>query len=89
MLDPVMAGYVEEDGSPDELIADGFERADVEPRRFSHRSGRVQASPDAPGSVFRKGVRQGPAHAHHQQTGAEERLRPHLGRVGRTGRCLN
>ena len=30
ILDPVMAGYVEEDQSPDELIAAGFDRADVE-----------------------------------------------------------
>ncbi len=30
ILDPVMAGYVEEDRSPDELIAAGFDRADVE-----------------------------------------------------------
>ena len=30
ILDPVMAGYVEEDLSPDELIAAGFDRADVE-----------------------------------------------------------
>jgi NAD+ synthase (glutamine-hydrolysing) len=30
ILDPVMAGYVEEDQSPDELVASGFDRADVE-----------------------------------------------------------
>ena len=30
ILDPVMAGYVEEDLSPDELVAAGFDRADVE-----------------------------------------------------------
>ena len=49
VLDPVVAGYVEGDRSPDDLIAAGFDADRGGAGGRAGGPGRVQAAPDAPG----------------------------------------
>ena len=67
VLDPVLAAYVEQDRTPPEMIADGLRPGGRRPGGAPGRRGGVQAPPDAArGAHHDEGLRQGPAHAHHQ-----------------------
>ncbi len=67
VLDPVVAGYVEGDRSPDDLIAAGLRPRGRGPGGGPGRPGRVQAPADASrGQDLGQGLRQGSADAHHQ-----------------------
>ena len=95
VLDPVVAGYVEGDRSPDDLIAAGIRPRGGGTGGGPGRPGRVQAPPDAPrGPDLGQGVREGSADAHHQPLPVRSRG-PGPTRSGRSapaedpGRCLS
>ena len=66
-LDPIIEGYVEDDRSIAELVADGLDPDTVRARRPAGRPQRVQAAPGAPRRArVAEGVRQGPPSPDHQ-----------------------
>ena len=73
VLDAVLAGYVEQDASRDEIVADGIRPRSRRPRHPPDRHRRVQA----PARAARRqdhaqGVRPGPPHAGHQPVSGAE-----------------
>ena len=83
-LDPVLQGYVEGDRTAADLVAGGFRPVRRGPGGAPGRRRGVQATPDASRRPHHdQGLRQGPAHAHHEPL-------PVLGRrgVGGFGRWL-
>ena len=67
VLDPILAAYVEQDMTLEELLAAGCDRVAGRADRPPRRRGRVEAPPVAPrGAGHPEGVRPGPSPADHQ-----------------------